>query len=220
MLEAVIFDFDGVIMDTEMADVQAWRVIYGRYGLEFPLALWQQNIGSHNVFSAVDYLAAQVGVGLDKTAVADEFRTLDEQIIRTLPVLPGVRQRMAEARQLGLKLAIASSSPANWLNYHLPRLGLLLEFDAVRTCTDVDGRKKPDPAVYMAACAAVGVSPAHALAIEDSMHGVTAAKAAGMWCVAVPNEATATMDFSAADWVVSSLADFSLQTVAAAYSAH
>jgi HAD superfamily hydrolase (TIGR01509 family) len=109
-----------------------------------------------------------------------------------------------------LKLAVASSSPANWLNTHLPRLGLLLAFDAVRTCTDVDGRKKPDPAVYLAACAAIGVPPHTALAVEDSMHGVAAAKAAGMYCVAVPNEATQGMDFSQADVVLSSLADVSL----------
>ena len=210
MLQALIFDFDGVIINTEMADVEAWRTIYGRYGHEFPLALWQQNIGSHNVFNPIEELAARANGAVDRQAIQQAFETLDQELVRQLPIMPGVRDRMAEARQLGMKLAVASSSPANWLNYHLPRLGLLLDFDAVRTCTDVDGRKKPDPAVYLAACAAVGVSPAHALAVEDSMHGVAAAKAAGMFCVAVPNEATQDMDFSAADLVLPSLTALSL----------
>jgi HAD superfamily hydrolase (TIGR01509 family) len=210
MLQAIVFDFDGVIINTEMADVQAWRTLYGRYGVPFSLAKWQQNIGSHAVFDAADELLAHVPPGVTRATIQKEFEALDQEAIRQLTVMPGMHERMGEARTKGLKLAVASSSPANWLNTHLPRLGLLLAFDAVRTCTDVDGRKKPDPAVYLAACAAIGVAPHTALAVEDSMHGVAAAKAAGMYCVAVPNEATQGMDFSQADVILSSLAEVSL----------
>ena len=214
MFQAVVFDFDGVIINTEMADVSAWRAVYGRYGVEFPLAQWQQNIGSHTVFDAAEALLSHTPPGTTKADLHREFEAADQAFIQQLPIMPGVQGKLAEARTHGLKLAIASSSPANWLNTHLPRLGLLLAFDAVRTCTDVDGRKKPDPAVYLAACTAVGVPPHTALAFEDSMHGVAAAKAAGMYCVAVPNEATHGMDFSQADLIIPSLEAFSLAEIA------
>lgn len=197
-------------MNTELADVLAWQQVYGRFQQPFPLELWQQNIGSGNVFNPFDHLLTLTGQMLDRTEIEEEFRQIDHGIINTLSVMPGVLDRIAEAKQLGLKLAIASSSPARWLNYHLPRLGLLFEFEVVRTCTDVDDRKKPDPAVYLAACAGLNIAPHEAVAFEDSMHGAHAAKAAGLYCVAVPNEVTNTMDFSTADLVINSLAGITL----------
>ena len=210
MIDAIIFDFDGIILDTETSDVLAWQQVYGRFNQEFPLPLWQQNIGSSNVFDPFEHLAKLTGLDLNRADIMDEYRRIDHAIIDKLPIMPGVQDRIAEAKQLGLKLAVASSSPARWLNHHLPRLGLLFEFEVVRTCTDVDDKKKPDPAVYLSACAGLKVDPSKALAFEDSMHGTHAAKAAGMHCVAVPNEATKTMDFSAANLVINSLATVTL----------
>lgn len=200
-------------MNTELADVQAWRQVYGRFQQTFPLERWQQNIGSSNVFDPFDHLQTLIGQPLERTEIEEEFRQIDQEIIGTLSVMPGVQDRIAEAKQLDLKLAIASSSSARWLNMHLPRLGLLFEFEVVRGSTDVGGKRKPDPAVYLAACEGLKVSPHEAIAFEDSMHGTHAAKAAGLHCVAVPNEVTNTMDFSAADMVVDSLANITLTNI-------
>lgn len=210
MLKAVVFDFDGLIVDTEWATWQAWREVYAAHGQDFPLALWQLNVGSGHVFDPIAHLEKLTGERVDGTAVEGARQERAQAIVRGLSPMPGVLDRIAEAQTLGLKLGVASSSPARWLNYHLPRLGLLMAFEAVRGSSDVGGKKKPDPAVYLSACAGLGVAPDTAVAFEDSMHGVQAAKAAGLYCIAVPNEVTRTMDFSAADEVVGSLEAVSL----------
>ena len=119
-----------------------------------------------------------------------------------------------EADALGLPLAIASSSPREWVAEHLENLGLLARFAAI-ACFGDDLAGKPAPDTYLAACAAIGVEPRDAIAIEDSPHGVTAAKAAGLWCIAVPHAITARLDLSHADLRLSSLADVTLREVLA-----
>jgi HAD superfamily hydrolase (TIGR01509 family) len=123
--------------------------------------------------------------------------------------MPGVEQWIADVRRLHLGIAIASSSPIEWVHGHLTRLGVRDRFDHV-SCRDVDVPGKPAPDVYLRACEALGVSPADALAVEDSPNGIAAAKAAGLRCVAVPNAITAPLDFSQADLVVASLAEVPL----------
>jgi beta-phosphoglucomutase-like phosphatase (HAD superfamily) len=124
-------------------------------------------------------------------------------------VLPGVVERMDEARDLGLALAVASSSSRGWVEGHLERLGLRERFRAIRCAGDVP-RVKPDPALYHAVLEATGVKASDAIAFEDSPNGVLAAKRAGLTCVAVPNALTARLDLGAADLQVSSLADLPL----------
>ncbi len=210
MIKAIVFDFDGLIFDSESSMVAAWQAVYGRFNLEFPLDRWRLNIGTNDVFDPLAHLEAAAGRPVDREALYREVRSLDDGILAGRGLMPGVQARIDEARGLGLKLAIASSSPARWLNYHLPRLGLLFSFEAVRTCTDVEDRKKPDPAVYLAACEAIRVAPAQAIALEDSYNGVLAAKAAGLVCVAVPNGMTHHLNFEQADLQLASLADVSL----------
>ncbi len=213
MIKAIVFDFDGLIFDSESSMVAAWQAVYGRFNLEFPLDRWRLNIGTNDVFDPLAHLEAAAGRPVDREALYREVRSLDDGILAGRGLMPGVQARIDEARGLGLKLAIASSSPARWLNYHLPRLGLLFSFEAVRTCTDVEDRKKPDPAVYLAACEAIRVAPAQAIALEDSMHGIHAARAAGMKTVAVPNEVTRPMDFSAADLMINSLEEMTIARI-------
>src|SRR4029077_8978660 len=121
----------------------------------------------------------------------------------------GVRAWLDEAIEAGLGIAIASSSPDDWVLGHLDRLGLRMHFDHVM-CAGNGRPAKPAPDTYAAACAALGVRPHRALAVEDSAHGVTAAKGAGLACVVVPNALTASLDLSAADLRLESLADCSL----------
>lgn len=215
-LQAIIFDFDGVILDTETADIIAWKEVYAQFDQEFPVTEWHRNIGSGWHFNPFDHLEELLGEPIDRAAVENIRREIDMGIINSLPVMPGVLDRIAEARDLGLKLAVASSSDARWLNHHLPRLGLMFHFDAVRTCSDVEGRKKPDPAVFHAAYSAVNVTAQQVIVLEDSLNGIRAAKESGAKTVAIPNEATRPLDFSEADLVIQSLAGHTLVDMAQA----
>ena len=122
---------------------------------------------------------------------------------------PGVEDWLAEAEAAGVGVAIASSSEAEWVLPLLERIGLHASFPHVVTS---GGRVRPKPApdTYLEACGRLGVDPAHALAIEDSPHGIAAAKAAGLRCLAVPHELTETLDLSAADLRLPSLASCTL----------
>ncbi|MDJ0752867.1 MAG: HAD-IA family hydrolase [Ardenticatenaceae bacterium] len=213
MFDAVIFDFDGLILDTESSSVEAWSEIYREFDLEFPVDRWLENVGSMDTFDALAYLESHLDRPVNREEVYQSVRQRDQEIIAQRGPMAGVLDRLAEAKTLGLKMAIASSSPARWLNYHLPRLGLMFEFDAVRTSTDVDNRTKPDPAVYLAACAAVKVDPSRAVALEDSLHGVIAAQEAGMKAVAVPNAVTKQLDFSQADLILNSLEEMTIADI-------
>jgi len=125
-------------------------------------------------------------------------------VIAQQPALPGVVAALDEARRLGLRLGMASSSSRAWVSGHLTRLGLLDYFEVLRCAEDVEA-VKPDPALYRAALEGLGLAPHEAIAIEDSAHGVLAAKRAGLYCVAVPNVVTRGLDFSQADRVLKSL---------------
>ena len=121
---------------------------------------------------------------------------------------------LQDARRLGLKLGLASSSSCQWVEEHLQQRGLRAYFDVVRAADDVRFTK-PDPELYLAVLTKLDVLPAQALALEDSPNGVRAAKAAGMYCVAVPNTMTSQLPLHEADLRLESLADLSLETLLA-----
>ena len=132
------------------------------------------------------------------------------EMILANTVLPGVLHHLDAARELGLKLGVASSSTGDWVRGHLARLGILERFECLR-CRDDVANAKPEPDLYIAVLQCLGVPPSEALAIEDSPHGITAAKRAGMRCVAIPNSITARLDLSHADLTLTSLADLTLR---------
>ena len=212
MIQALIFDFDGLIIDTEVPIFTAWQQTYAAYGKEMPLSEWEVNIGISGVFDAVGRLEELTGLTLDRDTVTTDTRARSMAMVVQQPLLPGVREAINDAMALGLKLGVASSSSKEWVEGHLERLGLRPHFGSVRSRDHV-GAKKPDPAVYNAALAQLGVQASNAVALEDSPHGLHAAKAAGMQCVAVPSTLTQHMDFTGADLIVNSLADHSLQTL-------
>jgi HAD superfamily hydrolase (TIGR01509 family) len=136
----------------------------------------------------------------------------------TLPPCAGVEDLLAAASRAGVPAAVASSSPARWVVGHLERLGLLEWFTVVATSDDVDGdarRTKPAPDIFLAAAAKLGAPPARCVVLEDSPHGVAGARAAGMVAVAVPGPMTRGLDFGAADLIVPSLVDVSLEALGA-----
>jgi HAD superfamily hydrolase (TIGR01509 family) len=208
--EAVIFDFDGLVVDTETPAYDAWSAIYREHGQELSLALWVQCVGSHaGRFDPVTHLSELVGRELDRAALVQDKERRKHAVCLTQPLLPGVLDRLHESRSMGLRTAVASSSGRAWVEGHAMRLGIGELFDAVRTGDDVT-RVKPHPDLYLAAAAALGLEPGRCVAFEDSLNGVIAAKAAGMRCFAIPNQITKGLDFAAADGVLTSLAAVTL----------
>lgn len=209
MIRALVFDFDGLILETETPSYQSWAEIYREHGHEVPLDRWHSYLGSDRGFEPVDHLAALVGEGLDREATQARRDARKDALIAALDLMDGVREYVADARRRGLGLAIASSSSRRWVVGHLERLGIHDQWDAVLTRDDV-ARTKPAPDLYLRATEALGVRPDEAVALEDSPNGVAAAKAAGLWCVAIPNALTSGLDLSGADVRLTSLADLPL----------
>jgi len=208
-VKLIVFDFDGLILDTEAPVYDAWQEIYGEHGHALSFDKWATCIGTADTFDPCIDLAGLVGRALDAEALRQRHRARTDDLIAACTVLPGVREYIAEARQLGLVLGVASSSSRGWVDGHLRRLGLREAFSVVRCADDVP-RVKPDPALYLAVLAAAGVGSRDAVALEDSPNGVLAAKRAGLTCVAVPNPLTARLDLGAADLRLASLADLPL----------
>lgn len=205
MLQAIVFDFDGTILDTETPEYETWQETYRGHGVELPLAEWVRCVGGGSeLFNPYDYLEELAGCPVDR----DEIRAVRRQRfldrVQAQPVMPGVLALMDAAEEQGLKLAVASSSTRDWVESNLQRLGLRARFGAVLTAADV-ARVKPDPALYQMAAEALGVAPARALAIEDSYNGLLGAKGAGLSCVVVPNAITRQLDFAQADLCLASL---------------
>ena len=207
-IRALVFDFDGLILETELPDYQSWREVYQEHGEDLSMAVWGDVIGrGPEYFDPYRELVAKLGHDLDREVVLNRRRVRHLEMIAELEILPGVRDAVAGAKSLGLRLGVASSSSRAWVTGHLARLGLT-DFECVRSRDDV-ANAKPQPDLYLSVCACLGVAPAEAVALEDSANGIAAAKAAGLHCVAVPNRMTADLDLSAADLRLGSLTDLS-----------
>ncbi len=215
---ALVFDFDGLILETEGPSLESWIEIFHEHGFEVPLQKWHDDIGSDRGFEPVDYLAALVGEGLDRDATQRRRDQRKNELIGALDLMEGVRDYIADARRMGLKLAIASSSSREWVLGHIERLRIHAFWDAVLTRDDV-ARTKPAPDLYVAAVKALDVHPSQAVALEDSPNGIAAAKEAGLRCVAVPNALTRDLDVSRADVRLVSLAEMPLERLLAVLSA-
>ncbi len=206
---AVVFDFDGLIVDTETPLYQAWAETFRHYGAEpIELDMWAQSLGRHDddplMLDPLDELRRRTSVDIDADEVQTVRRARRDALLSAEDVRPGVRELVAECRRHNVPIATASSSPPDWVDPLLETHGLLEAFPV--RCNAGDGvAGKPDPAVYLLACERLGVDPRTAVALEDSPNGVRAAKGAGMTCVAVETSVSRHLDLSHADRVVSSL---------------
>jgi len=209
MVRAVIFDFDGLILDTEEPVFRSWVEVYQEHGAQLPFDRWVEIVGSTTIgFHPQHHLEELLGRPLSQE-VLDRRIVRRTELVHAKELLPGVLQHIEEARASGLKLGVASSSTTGWVKGHLARLGILDRFHCLR-CRDDVANVKPAPDLFLAVLECLGVAAAEAFVIEDSPNGITAAKQAGLRCVAIPNSITAGLDLSRADVVLSSLAEVSL----------
>jgi len=211
LIQTLIFDFDGLILDTELSALQSWQEIYQQHNCSLPLEKWATTIGgSTESFDACDYLETLVGRPLQRENLREKRRRRHMAMIATQSTLPGVEHYLAEARRLGLKIGLASSSSRAWVVDHLTRLGLHAHFDAMK-CGDEVSHKKPYPELYLAVLEALRTSADQAIAFEDSPNGIRAAQRAGIFCVAIPNVITRQLSLDHADLHMTSMADMPLK---------
>ena len=213
MLKALIFDFDGLILDTETPEVLVWQSIYKEHGFDLPVDEWEKTIGGYGIsnFDAAEHLSRLSSGRLDPVSLRSRYRKEANEIIHASPVLPGVINMIEQAKEAGSKVAIGSSSPHSWVDTHAKRLGIFDYFDHIICADDVPaGRTKPNPDIYLKALEQLNVKNDAAVVFEDSLNGVLASRRAGIFVVAVPNPLTAKMGVIG-DITVSSLAELSFQ---------
>ena len=215
MIKALVFDFDGLIVDTEMSSYQTWQEIYAEHDCQLPFSTWAICIGgSPQLFDPCEYLEQQIGRPVLREEIRLRRRQQHIRMVEAQPVLPGVEDYILSAKRLGLKIGVASSSRHEWVDIHLTRLGLIDYFDSIKCFDDVK-RTKPNPELYLAVLDALGVHGQQAIALEDSPNGVIAAQQAGIFCVAVPNPVTSQLSLLHADLCLSSLTEVSLEQLLA-----
>jgi len=217
-MDAIIFDFDGTIIETEGPDFQSWQEIFEAHGCTLPLATWVGYIGTAaGTFDPYQMLEKESGQAIDRDAIRAFRRRRFRELVAQEPLRPGVALLLDAADAQGIPLAIASSSTRDWVEENLTARNLRQRFRFVHTVNDAS-RGKPDPELYLMTVAALKINAAATVALEDSYNGMLAAKRAGLRCVVAPNRLTQGMHFKEADQVVSSLAEVSVEGLRALFA--
>ncbi|GAA5141793.1 HAD family hydrolase [Prosthecobacter algae] len=215
-IRAILFDFDGLIVDTESVGYHTWRQLYAQHGHELAVETYAQAIGTefNDLYDPRRDLDALTGSSLPWSEL--ELRRLEHEreLRSTLSTLPGVVDRLTEARELGLPCAVASSSPLSWVGTWIEQLELRHHFHHLTTVDDT-GKVKPDPSLFLHAASRLGMHPHEVLVFEDSLNGLRAARAAEMRCIVVPGPMTQHLDFEGAFRRVGSLSEVSLRDLVA-----
>jgi beta-phosphoglucomutase-like phosphatase (HAD superfamily) len=215
MMRAVLFDMDGLIVDTEPIHFKAFKAMMREYGHDIPESLMAKLVGYPEADNIRD-LKRMYGMEAPAEEMASRRYGLFMQLIRVepIPMFPGFWELSEEIRRRGIKQAVVSSSTAEQVEVILGRLfdehrgGVAPDsyFDAIVTGDDV-ANNKPQPDIYLAAARALGVPPGECLALEDTAAGTRAAAAAGMRVLAVPNDYSRGQDFPGARAVIGSLGE-------------
>jgi len=217
-IRAFLFDFDGLILDTETASRSGWEWLYRRHGHELPQEKWAQVVGTTGVWDPMADLEDLVGAPLERDSL-NELRYAHElSLIEAEELRPGIADYLTAAELHGLKRAIVSSSTRPWIDGHLARLERAVGWHAIVTADHDHERAKPRPTMYLEALEVLDIGADEAVVFEDSPNGVRAAKAAGIFVVAVPNAVTRDYGLDEADLVVGSLADLPPDELLARFS--
>ena len=204
MILAVLFDLDGLMVDSEPHALATWEMVMARRGVQLDQAAIDAMLG-RRLDDTARALIERFGLSDDPVALGMEKTDLQiEQLDGNVPAMPGLLELIDALEARGVKRAVASSGLRRYVHAVLHLIGLAGRFDAVVTGDDV-ANGKPAPDVFLRAAGRLGVPPAACLALEDAPNGIAAAKAAGMACIAVPNAFTRALDLSGADLVLPSL---------------
>lgn len=201
----VIFDFDGVLVDTEWAIFQSWVRLYEREGQHISIETYAPCLGAgYSHWDPARHLEELTGRRYDWERETPLRQAQIEADLSEMGLMPGALELLDWCRDHGLSLAVASSSSRRWVGGWLVRLGIMDRFKGVFTRTD-GFPVKPNPALFLAAQRCLGLPADCCLVVEDSENGTISAAAAGIPCVAIPNRMTAGSDFSRARCCLPSL---------------
>jgi HAD superfamily hydrolase (TIGR01509 family) len=212
MIKALLFDFDGLMLDTETPEYLAWQNVYAEFDQTLTIENWGQIVGgtAASDFHPLSHLEELTGRSLADFGLESRVRDESMRTILAAKPRPGVLETLETAQRLGLRLAVASSSPHWWVDGHLQRLGLFHLFETVQCSEDVS-RTKPEPELFLAAQNRLGVAAHEALVFEDSPNGVLAANRAGIRVVAIPNPITQNLKFPPASLTLGEMSDLPLE---------
>lgn len=214
MIRALVFDFDGLILDTETPLIDAYAAVHARHGVPFDRALFVRSVGvaayAFDPWHGFSPHADRAALELERRAAKDEC-LLQQQI------LPGVTALLDAAQAAGLRIGLASNSERTWVEPHLRRIGLFHRFEFL-ACREDAASPKPEPDLYKLVLNRFALRGHQAIAFEDSHTGSLAAKRANLWAVAIPNESTAHHEFGHVDLQLRSLADVTLDDLLARFS--
>jgi putative hydrolase of the HAD superfamily len=208
LIKAIVFDFDGLIIDTETVWYECFNETLSAYGIPFPLDVFGRCIGTGDNELKL-YIEQAAGTAYNYETIRAEAAQLHQVKIASVAAREGVRDFLEEAKRLGLRIGLASSSNRTWIERFLHELNLHDFFEIIMTSDDVKNIK-PHPELYLRAIEALGVEPDEALAFEDSVNGAKAAKAAGLRCIIVPNPVTEKLAFESYDIRIRSMGDHTL----------
>jgi HAD superfamily hydrolase (TIGR01509 family) len=220
-VKALLFDFDGIVIDTEFSAFQSWQEIYNDHGQELTLDAWAACLGTVGGFDPMSYLQELTGTLIDdRREIIQRRWERKTELLGEENLRPGLEGYLARAAELGVKMAIVSSAEDDWIASNLARLGRVEGWEYINCANGDPARAKPHPCLYDEALAALNITADEALAFEDSPNGIQAAKAAGLFCVVVSNPVTKPLDLSAGDLHLDSFEDMALDDVLRAASAY
>jgi HAD superfamily hydrolase (TIGR01509 family) len=209
MSRALIFDFDGLLVETEHIVFEVWVEVLAARGVHKTEEDFLPFIGTNDPERDEEVMREWLGADADIEAFDRDIRALLDPRALEAPVLEGAIELLDAARDADWKVGLGSSSGRRWIESHLSHRGLLEHFDAVVTREDAE-HAKPAPDIYLEVARRLGVPPARCVVLEDSEPGCRAAVAAGMTVIACPSELTRTSDFSMATRLVASLLEVTL----------
>jgi HAD superfamily hydrolase (TIGR01509 family) len=217
-VRAFLFDFDGLILDTESPARAGWEWLYREHGHVLPPERWETVVGTIDGWNPMDHLEELVGEPLEREVLNERRSAHELTLIDAEELRPGIAEYIEACDRLGLERAIVSSASRRWIDMHLERLERAFGWQAIVTADRDTARAKPNPTLYLEALELLGISAEEAVAFEDSPNGVRAAKAAGIYTVAVPNAVTRDYGLDEADLVLDSLAELPPDDLLARFS--